>query len=155
MCLEYKKYFIPLILKITIMSKKKKASGISVNSYKVLLYTESHTVIADEPLQEGGSDEGMNPFELLSGSLASCTAITIQMYLERKGWKIDELVVDVDIKSSRDGNVMKNIFERNIIVQSNLDEAQLERVKNIANSCPISKILGTGNNSVITTLEVR
>jgi putative redox protein len=137
------------------MTDKKKVSGISVNSYKVLLYTESHTVIADEPLQEGGGDEGMNPYELLSGSLASCTAITIQMYLQRKGWKLDELVVDVDIKTVIKDKAVKYIFLRNIIIQSALDDAQLERVKYIAEACPISKILANGNNSVITTLEKR
>lgn len=138
------------------MTDKKKVRGISFNnSYKVVLHTEGHTVISDEPLEEGGSDEGMNPYELLSGSLASCTAITIRMYLERKGWKIEELIVDVDMKSETIDKITKNTFVRNIIVKSDLDDAQLERVKYIANVCPISKILETGNNSVITTLEKR
>jgi len=138
------------------MTEKRKVRGISINnSYKVVLHTEGHTVISDEPLEEGGSDEGMNPYELLSGSLASCTAITIQMYLERKNWKIDELVVDIDMKTINEGKAVKNVFERNIIVKSKLDDAQLDRIKYIANICPISKIIEQGNNSVITTLEKR
>jgi putative redox protein len=138
------------------MTDKKKVRGISFNnSYKVVLHTEGHTVISDEPLDEGGSDEGMNPYELLSGSLASCTAITIRMYLERKGWKIEELIVDVDMKTETIEKASKNIFSRNIIVKSDLDDAQLDRVKYIANVCPISRILEAGNNSIITTLEKR
>lgn len=138
------------------MTDKRKVRGISINnSYKVILHTEGHTVISDEPLEEGGSDEGMNPYELLSGALASCTVITIQMYLERKGWKVDELVADVDMKTITEGNITKNIFHRNLIVRSNLQDSELERLRYIANVCPISKIIEQGNNSVITTLEKR
>ncbi|MBX7045467.1 MAG: OsmC family protein [Ignavibacteria bacterium] len=138
------------------MTDKKRIRAISINkSYKVILHTEGHTVISDEPLEEGGSDEGMNPYELIAGSLASCTAITIQMYLERKGWEIDELLVDVNLKTEKIENVSRTIFERNLIVRSKLDDAQLERVKFIANACPISKILEGGNNFVVTTLEKR
>lgn len=138
------------------MTDKRKVRGISINnSYKVILHTVGHTVISDEPLEEGGSDEGMNPYELLSGALASCTVITIQMYLERKGWKVDELVADVDMKTVTEGNVTKNIFHRNLIVRSNLQDSELERLRYIANMCPISKIIEQGNNSVITTLEKR
>lgn len=138
------------------MAKKSKVRGIlEKNSYRVVLQTEIHTVISDEPIEEGGSDEGMNPYELLSASLASCTAITVQMYLDRKGWEIDELKVDIDIKSSDEDKVTKNVFERKILVKSKLSDAELERIKYIANMCPISKILESGNNSVITTLEKR
>ncbi|MBS1513922.1 MAG: OsmC family protein [Bacteroidetes bacterium] len=138
------------------MTDKKRIRAISINkSYKVILHTEGHTVISDEPLEEGGSDEGMNPYELIAGSLASCTAITIQMYLERKGWEIDELLVDVNLKTEKIENVSRTIFERNLIVRSKLDDAQLERIKFIANACPISKILEGGNNFVVTTLEKR
>lgn len=138
------------------MTNKKKVRGIlEKNSYRVVLQTEVHTVISDEPVEEGGSDEGMNPYELLSCSLASCTAITIHMYLERKGWVIDELKVDIDIKSSTEDKVTKNVFERKLLVKSKLSDSELERLKYIANMCPISKILEAGNNSVITTLEKR
>ena len=138
------------------MTDKKSVRAISINnSYKVILHTEGHTVVSDEPLEEGGSDEGMNPYELLSGSLASCTAITIQMYLERKGWKVEELVVDVNLKTINEGSLAKNIFERNVIVKSSLSDAELDRIKYIANACPVSKILEQGNNSVVTTLEKR
>lgn len=138
------------------MSEKKNIRGISINkSYKVILHTEGHTIISDEPLEEGGSDEGMNPYELLVGSLASCTLITIQMYLERKKWEVDELLVDINLKNEEIDGVKKNIFTRNLIVKSKLGDAELERIKHIANVCPISRILETGNNSVITTLEKR
>ncbi len=138
------------------MTDKKKVRGIlEKNSYRVVLQTEVHTVISDEPVEEGGSDEGMNPYELLSASLASCTAITLQMYLDRKKWEVDDLKVDIDIKSTTEGKISKNVFERKIFVKSKLSDSELERLKYIANMCPISRILETGNNSVITTLEKR
>lgn len=138
------------------MTEKKRIRGISFKkSYKVILHTEGHTIISDEPLEEGGSDEGMNPYELLSGSLASCTAITIQMYLERKGWDIEELIVDVNLKSSNEEKFVKNVFERKLTVKSKLEDSQLDRLKYIADICPVSKIIEQGNNSIITTLEKR
>ena len=55
-----------------------------------------HAVTADESHEHGGSEEGTNPQEMLAASLASCSAITMEMYANRKGWNIGEVVVDVD-----------------------------------------------------------
>ncbi|MBV6492916.1 MAG: hypothetical protein LDLANPLL_00921 [Turneriella sp.] len=54
--------------------------------YRVRIANGTHTVYADEPLPQGGGDTGLNPYELLLSSLGACTAITLRMYAERKGW---------------------------------------------------------------------
>ena len=66
-----------------------------------------HVLTADEPRKEGGNDEGPSPQELLAASLASCTAITIEMYAKRKGWNIGEVEVDVDYEPAQRGSPTK------------------------------------------------
>ena len=59
---------------------------------------------ADEPKDEGGEDAGPSPQELLAASLASCTAITMEMYAQRKGWDIGDVTVDVDYEPAQRGS---------------------------------------------------
>src|SRR6266571_5359954 len=63
-----------------------------------------HQLTADEPEDAGGDDMGPSPQELLAASLASCTAITIEMYAKRKGWNVDGLEVDVDYTPAERGS---------------------------------------------------
>ena len=58
-----------------------------------------HRLTADEPREHGGEDSGPSPQELLAASLASCTAITMEMYAERKGWDMGDAVVEVEAES--------------------------------------------------------
>ncbi len=57
-----------------------------------------HTIRVDEPLAAGGSDTGPSPTRLVAAGLAGCTAVTIEMYAERKGWDIGAVEVDVDVE---------------------------------------------------------
>ena len=63
-----------------------------------------HTLTADEPKDEGGDDTGPSPQELLAASLASCTAITMEMYAQRKGWELGDVSVDVDYEPAQRGS---------------------------------------------------
>ena len=60
-----------------------------------------HTLTTDEPDDEGGTDTGPSPQELLAASLASCTAITMEMYAQRKGWDLGDVSVDVDYEPAQ------------------------------------------------------
>lgn len=66
-------------------------------------YTEvtagKNIIITDEPLDKGGQDKGFNPFELLASSLATCTAATLRMYIDRKGWSVPEIDVEVEMEN--------------------------------------------------------
>ncbi len=55
-----------------------------------------HTLIVDEPAEKGGTDAGPRPTQLLALSLASCTAITIEMYATARDGTSGDLQVDVD-----------------------------------------------------------
>ena len=98
-----------------------------------------HTVTADEPKDEGGTDTGPSPQELLAASLASCTAITIEMYAKRKGWDIGEVEVEVDYEPAQRGSPTK--FKMIMRLPKELPEEQRERLEQIAAKCPVHRTL--------------
>jgi len=99
----------------------------------------NHTVKSDEPEERGGHDEGPSPQELLAVSLASCTAITIEMYADRKGWDLGEVVVDVDYEPAQRGSPTR--FVMKVKLPKELPEDQRERVMQVAAKCPVHRTL--------------
>ena len=98
-----------------------------------------HEVIADEPRENGGDDAGPSPQELLAASLASCTAITMEMYAQRKGWEVGDMVVDVDYEPSQRGSPTR--FTMTVSLPKELPEDQRERLMQIAAKCPVHRTL--------------
>jgi putative redox protein len=107
--------------------------------YKTVLRSESHTIIADEPIANGGKDEGFNPIELLQSALASCTCITLRMYADRKGWKLEN--VETEINFVMDNETKVSRIERNIKLTGNLLDEEKQRLLFIAEKCFIHKVL--------------
>jgi putative redox protein len=97
-----------------------------------------HSLVVDEPESNGGTDTGPSPVRLLGAALASCTAITVEMYADRKGWDLGEVAVDVDI--DYDGQAPK-AFAVTIQYPGGLSEEQLEKLRVIATRCPVHKAL--------------
>jgi putative redox protein len=98
-----------------------------------------HQLTADEPTDLGGDDEGPNPQELLAASLASCTAITMEMYAKRKGWDIGEVEVQVDYAQAERG--APTTFALILRMPSELSAEQVERLRIIAAKCPVHRVL--------------
>jgi putative redox protein len=98
-----------------------------------------HELLVDEPLEEGGQDAGPSPQELLAVSLASCTAVTMEMYAARKGWDIGPVEVDVDYDRPDRGAPTK--FELVMRLADDLPEEQVERLRVIAAKCPVHRAL--------------
>jgi len=98
-----------------------------------------HTLTVDEPVEAGGQDEGPSPQELLAAALASCTAVTIEMYAQRKGWDTSGLTVDVEYTPAERGCPTK--FELVLKMPPHLDEEQIERLQVIAAKCPVHRTL--------------
>ncbi|HEX3804998.1 MAG TPA: OsmC family protein [Solirubrobacteraceae bacterium] len=108
-------------------------------SYTHSVDIRNHQIVIDEPEHVGGTDEGPSPQELLAASLASCTAITMEMYAKRKGWEIGPLGVSVEYSPSERGCPTK--FTLNLRLPSNTTTEQRERLQVIAAKCPIHRIL--------------
>jgi putative redox protein len=98
-----------------------------------------HTVVADEPKDEGGEDSGPSPQELLAASLASCTAITMEMYARRKGWDIGEVSVQVDYEPAQRGSPTR--FTMRVDLPKELPDEQRERLMQIGAKCPVHRVL--------------
>ena len=98
-----------------------------------------HRLTADEPEDQGGDDEGPSPQELLAASLASCTAITMEMYAKRKGWNVDGMEVDCDYTPAERGTVTR--FELVMKMPAHLSEEQVDKLQAIAAKCPIHRTL--------------
>ena len=103
------------------------------------LKVRKHHLTADEPEEQGGDDMGPNPQELLAASLASCTAITIEMYAKRKQWNVDGLEVDVDYSPAERGCATN--FKLVMRMPAHLSEEQVERLRVIAATCPVHRTL--------------
>ena len=98
-----------------------------------------HQLTIDETLDQGGEDTGPDPQELLAVSLASCTAITIEMYAARKGWDVGHVEVAVEFTPAERGCPTK--FELIIRLPDDLPEEQAERLRVIAAKCPVHRTL--------------
>ena len=112
---------------------------INKEKYLTRLISASNEMVADEPKELGGANLGFSPDELLSASLASCTAITLRMYADRSKWDVSKITVVVDNKRDNPNNT--TLFDRKIVVEGNLDEKQMSRLLTIANTCPMHKLL--------------
>ena len=99
----------------------------------------SHKLVADEPKNEGGDDSGPSPQELLAASLASCTAITMEMYADRKGWDVGDVAVHVDYEPAQRGSPTR--FRMTVDFPKELPEEQRERLMQIGAKCPVHRVL--------------
>ena len=120
-------------------------------THRVLV--RQHELTVDEPLEDGGDDEGPSPLELLAASLASCTAITMELYAKRKGWELDLVEVECQYTLPADRGSPTH-FELVIRLPDELTPEQIERLRVIATKCPVHRTL-EGEVSFSERVEVR
>ena len=107
------------------------------DTYKTELVATSHELVADEPLEAGGTDAGPSPGQFLQLSLAACTAITIRMYANRKNMNLENVRVEINMERQTD----RTLFQRQIYLDGLLSEEDKQKLLDIANACPIHKTL--------------
>jgi putative redox protein len=98
-----------------------------------------HVLTVDEPDDKGGRDKGPTPQELLAASLASCVAITIEMYAERKGWELDAIEVVCEYETAERGAATQ--FNLVLRLPRACSDGQVEQLRAIAAKCPIHRTL--------------
>ena len=97
-----------------------------------------HTIVVDEPAAAGGTDTGPSPTRLIAAGLASCVAVTMEMYAARKGWDIGAVEVEVD--AEYEGFAPRSFTVTPHLPQS-LSEEQRRRLLEVAHKCPVHKLL--------------
>jgi putative redox protein len=107
------------------------------DKYSTSLHNGVHTVFSDEPQEMGGKDSAPTPGDYLRMSLASCTAITLRMYADRKGFNLNEIKVEVRSEQTEG----KTIFYRQVYLSGDIDKEQRSRMLAIANACPVHKAM--------------
>ena len=106
-----------------------------------------HTIRADEETGNGGDDSGPVPHELLLGALGACTAMTLKVYAERKGWPLRHARVRLTGATGASGFVIT----RELTLEGELDAEQRQRLLDIADKCPVHKTL-SGEITILTTV---
>ncbi len=105
------------------------------------------TIIADEPVEAGGLGSGPTPYELLSGALAACTAMTLRLYAGRKGWTLPPFSVAAAhsiVPAGADGTPPRDLFTRNIAFEGTLDGEMEAKLLGVADKCPVHRTLMRG-----------
>ena len=128
-----------------------KVSGyLNKDHYKTEISNGSNSLIADEPISVGGTDLGFSPNELLCSALVACTCITLRMYADRKQWDLEKVETRVSLEKKEGEN--SSIFVREIQFFGKLDPDQKKRLMEIAQQCPVHKILS--NTIKINTVAI-
>lgn len=110
---------------------------------QMLISAGAARFVADEPVENGGLNLGPTPHDLVAAGLAACTTMTLRLYSKRKGWALG--AVHVAVSHRRDPQATPaDHFTRRITLAGALDEAQRTRLLEIADKCPIHKLLTSG-----------
>ncbi|MFA7325844.1 MAG: bifunctional alpha/beta hydrolase/OsmC family protein [Candidatus Kapaibacterium sp.] len=129
--------------------KKTVLARIGSTGFTTDIQSGNHSITTDEPLSVGGDDFGPNPYDLLMASLGACTAMTMRMYADRKGWAIDEIIVHLShekqhVKDCQDCDTTSGYIDKidkEIEIIADLDSEQKQRLLEIADKCPIHRTL--------------
>lgn len=121
----------------------------TAGSLRTELFANGFPLVADEPVAYGGGDEGPSPYEYLLAALGACTGMTLNMYARSKGLPLEEVVVRLshnrvhadDCRDCVDHGSQIDVFERELELIGDLDEAQRQRLLEIAGHCPVHRTL--------------
>lgn len=132
----------------------------NLQNMQVEIMAGSHTLLADEP-PGVGDDAGPDPYALLLSALGACKVMTVMMYVRRKGWSLENIVVCLetykmhakdceDCESNPDARV--DIIEVSLKLQGDLTPEQIQRLEEISEHCPVHRTL-TGEIKIRTKVE--
>ena len=127
-------------------------TSIGAEHYRTIVSARQHALALDEPAAVGGGDRGPTPYEALLGALGGCTAMTVRMYADRKGWPLEAVRVHLrtdrshqaDCVACERAEVGPHRVERRLELDGPLTEEQRARLLQIADRCPVKQALQRG-----------
>lgn len=122
------------------------------SGYRAEVSARGHTLVADEPASVGGTDAGPTPYDYLAAALGTCTAMTVRMYADRRGWPLERVTVrlthsrvhEKDCERSDAERVGIDQLARSIEFDGDLTEEQRAGLLRIADRCPVGQTLERG-----------
>jgi putative redox protein len=111
------------------------------SNYATQVSIRGHQLTGDEPLDNGGQDQGPKPSEFVLAGLATCTASTLRMYADRKGWPVDRIFIDLGLITEKTAEGQIAHITEQISFEGNIDEDQKKRLIEIAGKCPVYRML--------------
>ncbi len=113
------------------------------------VFAGRHVIHADEPLEAGGLDTGLSPYDLLCASLGACTAMTLRSYADMKGIALERVSVELKHEKihaadcaeceTREGKIDR--IDRLITLEGDLGPQQRAKLLEIADKCPVHRTL--------------
>ena len=124
----------------------------SESGLRTVIHMRGHSIVADEPVLKGGTDEGPMPYDLLTGALGACIAMTARLYADRKGWPLEGITVrlrhskvyEKDCEDCDKAPVGVDQIEREIELHGPLTDEQRARILTIADRCPVKQTFERG-----------
>ncbi len=121
----------------------------TANGLRAEVTADGYTLVADEPAALGGTEAGPTPYAYLLTALGSCTAITVRMYADRKGWPLQSVTVwlehrRIHAKDCEECETKSGMIDRiglELELEGPLDDEQRERLREIADKCPVKRTL--------------
>ena len=125
---------------------------LSDKNFKAIAKSSSFEYLIDTALEKGGSNSGPTPVEYFLAAIGGCVSITLRTYADKMNWDLGEISVNVteDTKLTQLG-IVKTIHE-SISVEKKVTVDQLEKLKEIAKSCPVAQMV-SGQTNIIRTIE--
>jgi len=125
----------------------------SEDGFSTDVQTGTHRWVADEPKDVGGKNTGPAPGQLLMGALATCSAMTVMMYVKRKKWPLECIRVYVHKKKTNNPIPHATYIKKVELVGPDLDQKQRERCLEIAGRCPIHRTLSVASEIESSLME--
>ncbi|UGU16940.1 (4Fe-4S)-binding protein [Sinomicrobium kalidii] len=133
------------------MAKKNEVvASNGLDDYFTQVISNRHVFYVDEPVKAGGKDKEPSPTDYVLGALASCTAITMRMYAQRKEWDVGKIKVHATLSSVMTGDGVRQKIWKEVVFEKELPKAQEDRLIEIGEKCPVSLML---KHNVEMTLE--
>ena len=127
-------------------------ASIGLEPYVTRISTRGHVITGDETHENGGKDLGPTPTELVLSGLAACTASTLKMYADRKEWPVERINVRIGIHTDKHPDGTQTAHMKRVIqFEGLLTDDQKERMLQIAEKCPIHRLL-TNEVEIVTSL---
>ena len=109
--------------------------------YQQAVTVGQHQLLADEPVDVGGTDAGPAPFDFVMAGLGACTSMTLRMYAERREFPLTHVSVSLSYDKVTVDGVARDHIQRTITLEGELSDEQRQRLLEIANKCPVHRAL--------------